>query len=85
VITFTVATRVIFGHSGNSQLLLKPNRWFWVVVGMILFGMATRISGDFWPKIMMTHYTYGALLWAAAVLLWAVRVLPKIMVADLEK
>jgi uncharacterized protein involved in response to NO len=84
IITFTVATRVILGHSGNSAMLAQPNRWFWIVVGMMLFGMATRISGDFWPKITMTHYTYGALLWAAAAVLWSARIFPKLLVADPE-
>ena len=84
VITFVVATRVVFGHSGNGALLKGRNRWLLVAVGLMLFGMATRISGDFWPKVLTSHYTYGALLWIAGVLLWAVYVLPKVLVADTE-
>jgi uncharacterized protein involved in response to NO len=84
VITFVVATRVVFGHSGNGALLKKRNRWLLVAVGLMLFGMATRISGDFWPKVLASHYTYGALLWIAGVLLWAVYVLPKVLIADEE-
>jgi uncharacterized protein involved in response to NO len=78
VITFVVATRVVFGHSGNLQRLKSGNWWLIVSVGMMLFAMATRISGDFWPKIMASHYNYGALLWAAGVFLWAWKVLPKV-------
>ena len=33
VLTFTVATRVIFGHSGNQHRLTAPNRWLLVAVG----------------------------------------------------
>ncbi|HSU54190.1 MAG TPA: NnrS family protein, partial [Candidatus Dormibacteraeota bacterium] len=63
VITFTVATRVMFGHSGNLEKLKRKNWWLAAAVGVMLFAMATRISGDFWPKIMATHYSYGAVLW----------------------
>lgn len=84
VITFVVATRVVFGHSGNLEKLKSGNAWLVVAVSMMLLGMATRISGDFWPKIMASHYNYGALLWGAGVLLWSVRVLPKVLQADEE-
>jgi uncharacterized protein involved in response to NO len=84
VITFAVATRVLFGHSGNLAQLKQKNRWFPIALGLMLFGMATRISGDFWPKIMASHYVYGAILWIVGVLIWAVYALPKILVADEE-
>ena len=84
VITFVVATRVAFGHSGNVQLLRGRNRWLLVAIGMMLFGTATRISGDFWPRVLASHYSYGAVLWIAGVLLWAVYVLPKVLVVEKE-
>jgi hypothetical protein len=84
VITFVVATRVVFGHSGNLARLKRRNRWLLVAIGLMLFGMATRISGDFWPKILASHYIYGALIWIAGVLLWAVYVLPKVLVVEKE-
>jgi uncharacterized protein involved in response to NO len=82
VITFTVATRVLFGHSGNLEKLKLKNRWLVVAVGLMLFGMATRISGDFWPKIMFSHYSYGALVWIIGVAIWAFFALPKVMQTD---
>lgn len=84
VITFVVATRVVFGHSGNLALLKGRNRWLLVAIGLMLAGMTTRISGDFWPTILMSHYTYGALLWVAGVLLWSIYVLPKVFVVEPE-
>jgi len=84
VITFVVATRVVFGHSGNLPLLRGRNRWLLVAISLMLFGMATRISGDFWPKILASHYIYGALIWIAGVVLWSVYVLPKVLVFDEE-
>src|ERR1043166_4879273 len=84
VITFVVATRVVFGHSGNLEKLKGRNRWLLVAVGLMLFGMATRISGDFWPKILASHYMYGAIAWGAGVLLWSCFVLPKIFFTEGE-
>ncbi len=84
VITLSVAIRVVFGHSGNLSRLSGKNRWFIVAIGLMLFGMATRVSGDFWPKIMATHYSYGALVWACGVLIWAAYVLPKVFFSEPE-
>jgi uncharacterized protein involved in response to NO len=84
VIVLVVATRVVFGHSGNLALLKGRNRWLPVAIGLMLLGMATRISGDFWPKVLTSHYIYGALLWIAGVVLWAVYVLPRVLVTEEE-
>jgi len=84
VITFVVATRVVFGHSGNLARLKGRNRWLLIAVALMLFGMATRISGDFSPKILASHYIYGSLIWIAGMLLWAGHVLPKVLMADTE-
>jgi hypothetical protein len=84
IITFTVATRVIFGHSGNAALLQQRQRWLWVAVSLMLLAMSTRISGDLWPKVLISHYNYGAALWILAVLLWSVYVLPKVLIPDPE-
>jgi uncharacterized protein involved in response to NO len=78
-ITLTVATRVLFGHSGNLEKLKEKNRWLLIAIALMLFGMVTRISGDFWPKIMASHYIYGGLIWIGGVLLWSCYTLPKVL------
>jgi uncharacterized protein involved in response to NO len=82
LLALCVATRVVFGHSGQQAAFSARLRWLTVAVVLMLGGMATRISGDYWPKILVTHYSYGALLWAAGLLLWAIRVLPGIRRPD---
>jgi uncharacterized protein involved in response to NO len=84
VITFTVGTRVVFGHSGNLEKLKGKNRWLLLAVALMLFGMTTRISGDFWPRIIGSHYMYGSALWIAGVLLWSIFVLPKVLMVERE-
>jgi uncharacterized protein involved in response to NO len=84
VVTFTVATRVVYSHSGNQALLAGRNRWLKVTVWLILFAVATRISGDIWPTILVSHYIYGSIVWVIAVLIWAWYVLPKVLTPDTE-
>jgi len=67
---------------GSRPVRARWVRWLLIAVGLMLFGMATRISGDFWQKILASHYIYGALLWVAGVLLWAIYVLPKVFVIE---
>jgi uncharacterized protein involved in response to NO len=85
VVTFTVATRIIYSHSGNQALLGKRNRWLHVTVWLILFAVATRISGDIWPSILVSHYIYGSIVWMVALLIWAWYVLPKVLAPDPEE
>ena len=82
VIAFVVATRVVYGHSGNLEQLKKPNRWLILTVSLMLFASATRASADLWPAITISHYVYGALVWIAAALLWSWHVLPKTLQAE---
>lgn len=85
MVTFLVATRVIFGHSGNGDKLKKANRWFYFPLALILLGMATRISGDFLPQIMASHYSYGAIAFIIGVAIWSIKVLPYVLRRDPEE
>jgi len=84
VITLTVATRIVYGHSGNLAMLTQPNRWLRLVVVLILLAMVTRISGDFLPRVLASHYSYGSIIWILAVLVWAGYVLPKVRWPDTD-
>lgn len=82
LVTLIVATRVVFGHSGNGAMLAGPNPWLWWAFGLIVLGMMSRVSGDFMPTTMISHYNYGALLWAIGLGIWAWKVLPKVLIPD---
>lgn len=76
LLTFTVATRVIYGHSGQDALFkatLKPVIAF---TALFIIAMATRVFADWMPAIRLSHYGYASLSWALAVLVWAVWIMP---------
>ena len=84
LITLGVATRVVFGHSGERSQLDRFHAPITVAAGLMLLGLLNRLSGDVVPSTMVSHYLYGALCWMAGLLLWAVRVLPKVLRPDPE-
>lgn len=82
LITLGVATRVVFGHSGERAQLEHFHGPLTVAGGLTLLGLLNRLSGDLVPSTMTSHYTYAAVCWCGGLLLWAVRVLPKVLKPD---
>ncbi len=82
MVTMAVATRVLFGHSGQGQRLHGRNVWLTVGFVVMFLATLTRITGDLLPKILVTHFSYGAVFWATALAIWAWNVLPAAMRAD---
>ncbi|MGJ8655282.1 MAG: NnrS family protein [Akkermansiaceae bacterium] len=78
LITMIVATRVIFGHSGQGD---KFKRWLKplvVCVALVLLAMATRVSADFIPVMRVSHHVYAAVCWVVVSVIWGVAVLPSV-------
>jgi uncharacterized protein involved in response to NO len=79
-----VASRVILGHSGQSE---KFQASLWPVLllsALFMIAMLTRVTADWMPKVQMNHYAYAAVAWTAGVLIWAAFLLPGIAKADEE-
>jgi len=78
LIAIIVATRVIFGHSGQRSqfnLWLKP---MVAVVSLLLLAMATRVSADFLPNVRISHHVYAAICWVAVCIIWGIAILPSV-------
>ena len=81
-IVFTVAIRVVFGHSGNLQRLQKP-LWFFVAATVLLFlAMISRFAADFAPRTRNVHLLGAAICWLLATLIWIWNVIPKVATQD---
>lgn len=78
LITLGVATRVVFGHSGERAQLEHFHAPLTVAAGLMLLALLNRLSGELVPSTMVSHYLYAALCWLGGMLLWAVRVLPRV-------
>lgn len=76
LITLAVAARVVYGHCGKRSELEAFHPTLSVAGSLMILGLLTRVSGDWIPAIMTTHYLYGALCWTGGLLLWSVRILP---------
>ena len=84
LITMGVATRVIFGHSGNRSKLERSNPWMATAGVMMVLAMLCRLSGDLVPSTMASHYMYGAVCWLVGIVIWGILVLPKVLKPDPE-
>lgn len=82
LLIFTVATRVVFGHSGNLDRL-KVRMWFFIAASALLFvAMASRVTADLSPRSRVLHLVAAAVCWVAASLTWMSRVIPKVVLRD---
>lgn len=70
LVTMAVGTRVILGHAGRHDLLVGKIVWLRWVTGLLILAAATRMSADFIPKVLVSHYIYAAWSWALGAGLW---------------
>jgi uncharacterized protein involved in response to NO len=82
LLTMTVATRVVFGHSGQSHRFKSNILPLLIAMFLVVLSLATRISADTFPHVMVSHQIYAALIWIVAVLVWALKILPGVLQAD---
>ncbi len=81
LITFTVATRVVLGHSGNEALFETRLPSLQLATLLLLAGAVLRAIGDFSPE--RPHWlTAASYLWMLAAGLWGFAILPKVRIAD---
>jgi len=54
-----VATRVVYGHSGQGAKFQKWTKPLVACVALLLLAMATRVTADFMPAIRNSHHVYA--------------------------
>jgi uncharacterized protein involved in response to NO len=70
LVCLIAGSRVLFGHSGD---VARFHRRSWIARGIVfatVLASLTRVSADFLPRVMVSHYGYAAWSWAAGALLW---------------
>jgi uncharacterized protein involved in response to NO len=84
LITFTVATRVVLGHSGQGHLFAQPLPFLRSAAALLLIAAVLRVIGDFLPAARGTLLNLASYFWMLAAAIWSWRVLPKVRCADPE-
>ena len=84
-ILFTVSIRVIFGHSGNAPLFEKRLPFFVMAGAFIFLALISRFVAEIAPAARTVHLIAAALSWMIALLIWMLKVLPKVTMADPEE
>jgi len=78
LISMIVATRVIFGHSGQAKQFQKWLKPLTAAVALLLLGMATRVSADFIPNLRISHHVYAAICWVGVCIIWGIAIIPSV-------
>lgn len=72
LLILVVASRVLFGHSGDLPGFSKPSWVPKVIIFLALLAALTRMSTGFLPRLTVSHHRYAAWIWMAMVLLWLI-------------
>jgi uncharacterized protein involved in response to NO len=84
LITLTVATRVILGHSGFGKLFSMRLPFLFGAALLLVSAMVLRSGADFILPWRGGAINAAAYCWVAGAALWAWRVLPKVRITDSE-
>ncbi len=76
LLTFTVATRVVLGHSGQEHLFNSRVLSIFFMSLLFVLAMLTRVTADWMPEIRMSHYAYASICWVVAALVWLFKIGP---------
>jgi uncharacterized protein involved in response to NO len=82
IIVFTVSTRVILGHAGQSYLFRKRLGFLITALALLVVAMVTRVSADFILPARNSHLVYAALVWLLAAAVWACALGPKLSLSE---
>lgn len=83
VAVFSVATRVILGHSGRLDLVGKRRGLVVLTLIFLILAMVSRFVADFVPT-RDAHLLWGAIAWLLGAGLWGALVLPFVARAEAE-
>lgn len=84
LLTVTVATRVIFGHCGQSHRFKERIPAVIFMAACFLAALALRLWGEFALAERFTLYAIAGLFWMGGLFVWALCVLPQVGKPDTE-
>jgi uncharacterized protein involved in response to NO len=85
LLIFTVATRVVLGHSGGSHLFPAPLPFLRGAAVLFVAAAVLRAVADFLLLTRPHWINAAAYAWMLAALVWSWRILPRVRIADAEE
>lgn len=82
LVCLIAGSRVLFGHSGRVQRFANRSWTARIMVLAIVLAAIARVSADFFPRVMISHYQYAAWSWIGGAALWAVWHAPRFFKKD---
>jgi|GEM_PF-2028819 hypothetical protein len=73
------ATRVILDHGGQTHRFKAKIKPLVIMMILVIAALATRMIAGILPQIRVSHQVYAAILWIAAILTWAIKILPGVL------
>jgi uncharacterized protein involved in response to NO len=65
-----VASRVLFGHSGELAGFFARSKWAGFLVFLGILAATTRATPAWMPSSTVSHHNYAAWTWGVLVLCW---------------
>jgi uncharacterized protein involved in response to NO len=84
LITFIVASRVLFGHSGQSKRFTSRLPAVRGLIICTVTGLALRVGADYPSAGRFDIYAWAAVIWIGGVAAWALATLPRVCFPDDE-
>ncbi len=84
LLTFTVASRVLLGHSGQSHRFRDGHPAVLVLSGCFIAALVVRLAADFHADQRFLLYAVSGVVWVTGAVVWAAASLPAIRYADDE-
>jgi uncharacterized protein involved in response to NO len=72
LLMLVVASRVLFGHSGDLDGFSKRSWTVRIFILLAILAATTRTSANFIPTILLSHYKYAAWTWGILGIWWLI-------------
>ncbi len=72
LLILVVASRVLFGHSGDLDGFFVKSKWVRFLVFLAILAATTRATPAWVPSTTVSHHIYAAWTWAILAVLWLI-------------
>ncbi len=79
LMTFTVATKVIYSHAGLEGAFHKRMLFMGILGGFVFVALIFRVLADLLPEFYFLMLSLAASFWLIGVVIWLVVVFPKLL------